>query len=480
MAAEAGPLPNDEYGDDVEMKRLSLSSNSTHSDDSQLLFNDEELMPKLPPQDRGWGAWSFLVGVWLVEAMLWGQSIRTCPWDLCSLLVGFFLSFGVFQSYYSSNPLFKDDKLIPVIGAVGISISYLGLPLTNALVLRFPRYQRHMVCAGWALSLGSLVLASFATKVWHLLLTQGFMFGISWVICYTPFLVAVNDWFNLRRGLAYGILFSASGVSGLILPFALEMSMHRFGFRNTLRGYVLLCILISGPGLFMIKPRSYPPAVQEAKEPKNRPSTGQYAFLRNPYAYAFALAVLFQGVVFFIPPTFLPSFATSLGMSHAQGDSLLAINSAFQVIGQLLLGHYSDRTHPHIPIAMSTVMSGLGALLLWGPAKTFLPLAAAAAVWGFFAQSFSVLWYRGIQHVTKNGNELWTMYGLISAERGISMFLQGPISSWLLGDEVEKDVYGIGKYRAVIIITGSLLLLATFCELTFFFEKRPDESAEDI
>lgn len=329
--------------------------------------------------------------------------------------------------------------------------------------------------------LTSMVLASFATNVWHLLLTQGLMFGISWVICYTPFLMAVNDWFNLRRGLAYGILFGASGVSGLILPFALETCMHRFGFRLTLRGYALLCVVVSGPGLFMIKPRTPPTPPHRLKQPKDRPPTGQYAFLRNPYAYAFFLAVFFQGLVFFIPPTFLPSFATSLGMSHAQGDSLLAINSLFQVIGQLLLGHYSDKTHPHIPVTISTIMSGLGTLLLWGPAKSFLPLAGAAAIWGFFAQSYSVLWYRAVQHVTRNGDELWTMYGWISAERGISMLLQGPISSFLLGDEVDKDAYGIGKYKSLVIFTGVLLILATLCEVVFLFEKKKDVvKAEDI
>lgn len=48
------------------------------------------------------------------------------------------------------------------------------------------------------------------------------MYSAGWVICYTPFLIMLNDWFSARRSLAYGILFGASGVSGLIIPFLLE------------------------------------------------------------------------------------------------------------------------------------------------------------------------------------------------------------------------------------------------------------------
>ncbi|KAF2104972.1 MFS general substrate transporter [Rhizodiscina lignyota] len=464
--ARSSTLADSEFRDDISLKRLSGSTNSSNTDLSQLLLSEhehDEHFPGLPPQDVGRGAWSFLLGIWLLEATLWG----------------FPLAFGVFQSYYSSLPEFKNDKNIPTIGALTISLSYLGVPVTNAIALRYPHIQRYMIVFGWLGTLLSLILASFATEVWHLILTQGFMYGFMWVIGYGPFLLWIPDWFNKRRGLAFGIFFGASGISGLILPFILESSCHRFGFRNTLRCFVVFTIFFSGPGLFLVRPRtpvghpehhtfSSSPKASASEIPK--PIPNKYAFLRNPYIYFFALAVFLQGLAFFLPPIFLPSFSTSLGLSHTTGDVLLAINSLAQVTGQMLLGHFSDKMHPHIPTTVATLFSGLAALLLWGPAKTFTPLAVFSGIWGFFAGSYSVLWYRAIGHLTHSHAELYTVYGWCSFERGLSMLLAGPIAAGLLGHEVVREEYGLGMFKNLVIFSVVTLLISTTTGFAFLFE----------
>lgn len=34
-----------------------------------------EDVEELPPVDKGWSAWSFLAGTWIVEALFWGEII---------------------------------------------------------------------------------------------------------------------------------------------------------------------------------------------------------------------------------------------------------------------------------------------------------------------------------------------------------------------------------------------------------------------
>jgi hypothetical protein len=64
--------------EDIEPRKASFSSDaSSGSEEDRFLLDvlDEELVAeKFPPVDRGAGAWKFLLGCWLIEAVLWGIS----------------------------------------------------------------------------------------------------------------------------------------------------------------------------------------------------------------------------------------------------------------------------------------------------------------------------------------------------------------------------------------------------------------------
>lgn len=63
-----------------------------------------------------------------------------------------------------------------------------------------------MIWAGWITCSLSLIAASFAKGVCHLVLTQGVAYGIGFLVLYYPLLNMLNDWFIKRHGLAYGVL----------------------------------------------------------------------------------------------------------------------------------------------------------------------------------------------------------------------------------------------------------------------------------
>jgi MFS family permease len=359
---------------------------------------------------------------------------------------------------------------------MAVGISYLGVPLTSPITLRYPQYHLHILFAGWALCILALVLASFATQTWHLILTQGALYGVGWVVCYTPFLIMLNDWFDTHRGLAYGILFGASGVSGLILPFGLEALLARYDFRITLRVFVVLIILISGPSFLLIRPR-IPFHLQLKPNPLPGPRK-RYRFLSNPLIYLFGGSIFLQGLAFPLPPTFLPSYATSLSLPARTGDTLLALNSLAQVIGQLLLGHFSDTFSTHLPHSLSSLIAGLSVLFLWGPAKNLGSLASFAALWGAFAGSYSVSWTKiaaGMAGGEEEGSRAaatMVLYSWFSFERGVADILAGPISAVLLGEEVDKGGYGLGRWRGVVGFCGGVLLVSSLGGVGWFRERR--------
>ena len=64
-------------------------------------------------------------------------------------------------------------------------IMYLGSPLYFALLQRFPLQRRVCAVAGLVLMAIALVTSSFATRVWHLILTQGVLYAIGGSMLYS-------------------------------------------------------------------------------------------------------------------------------------------------------------------------------------------------------------------------------------------------------------------------------------------------------
>ena len=77
-----------------------------------------------------------------------------------------------------------------------------------SLFRRYPDWVRTALWISVAVNCLAMLAASWATKVWHLILTQGILCGLSGAVLYTPVLLWLNGWFHLKRGLATGIIFS--------------------------------------------------------------------------------------------------------------------------------------------------------------------------------------------------------------------------------------------------------------------------------
>lgn len=139
----------------VPLKHLSRTSLSSGASDlSRLLSEDDDdnssssslSEPKLPPVDRGRGAWTCLIGCWLVEAVVWG----------------FPLAFGIWESHYSEHPLFHDSLNIPTIGTLATGVTFLSAPLTIYVLIRWPQYRNAFSAVGFVMCLAALLLASFS------------------------------------------------------------------------------------------------------------------------------------------------------------------------------------------------------------------------------------------------------------------------------------------------------------------------------
>jgi len=302
---------------------------------------------------------------------------------------------------------------------------------------------------------------------------QGVMYGVCWPLCYTPFVIMTNGWFVKRRGSVYGIIYGASGLGGIVLPYMLEKMLEGYGFRITLCMVVVLMLLFTGPGLVWVKgPPPPPPTTIAGHEADPSRRLGHVKFLNDALFWIFAAAAFVQGLSFYLPRFYLPTYAHALGLSHNQGAAILALYGVAQFVGQMGLGYLSDKLNIFIPVVLSTAVPALAALLIWGPAQTFAELVLFALLCSSFGAAFSVLWSRMSTFLTDYAATSTFIFGLFLCERGVANMLAGPIGEALTGESVDVKRYGLGKYGGVVVFVGLTSILSALSGFGYFVGRK--------
>ncbi|KAH7383518.1 major facilitator superfamily domain-containing protein [Cadophora sp. MPI-SDFR-AT-0126] len=390
----------------------------------------------LPPADGGVAAWRLIAVAFVFEALLWG----------------FLISFGVFQDYYSQQPQFANNPFISIVGTVASGISYLGAPLIIPVIKRYSKYQRHMIWIGWPLCILGLLAGSFARTLPTLIFTQGVMYGLGFLIFYYPIISFVNEFWIARRGMAYGILCASSGVSGIVMPFAVEGLLAKYGYQTTLRIIAIALVVLTGPLIPLLKGR-LPPSAHASAGKTN------WQALRSPVFWVYCTSNVAQGLGYFFPSLYLPSYATAIGLTGTQGALVLALLSVSQVVGQSTFGYLSDTRVPlNLLILISTLVSGLATLALWGLAQSLAALIMFALVYGFFGAGYVAMWARMGSAVSEEPTAALATFSLFCFGKGMGNVAAGPLSAALIRKGVVVGTYGIMRYKSVIVFTGSCML----------------------
>ncbi|CAL3965794.1 unnamed protein product [Diplocarpon coronariae] len=72
---------------------------------------------------------------------------------------------------------------------------------------------------------------------------------------YSSMISFISEFWIVRRGLAYGIICAASGVSGVVMPFAIEFNIAKEGYHSTLGFITFEILVLTGSLITMLKGR---------------------------------------------------------------------------------------------------------------------------------------------------------------------------------------------------------------------------------
>ncbi|KAJ7740260.1 major facilitator superfamily domain-containing protein, partial [Mycena maculata] len=375
---------------------------------------------------------------------------------------GFPNVYGVFLDSYLQDPSQKATTLLPLVGTLASGIITCSGPIVNPISARYPHWF------GAALCCGSLLAASYATKVVELVLIQGILYGIGGALLWLPCMQYISEWFvAVRRGTATGILF-AGKCRGLLLSLVLPQLISRYGSANALRILSIAFAIVLFPLLPFAKGR-LPLARVHIHGPAPR-GTGSRDWMKQTPFWIYLTVNTLEGFAHFVPIVYIPTFANDLRISSANSAvTLVVLNGTGGVRGWSVHGTSLRKIQP---MAISALLvASATTFTLWGVlAHTFSGLLAFGMVYGGVAGSWACLWTGFVRppatfviHV-KNTTFSASLY-IYLLSRGIASIVSTPISARLYaqpqnmtgGLSLENTGFevGNGRFEKMIIYVGT-------------------------
>jgi MFS family permease len=284
------------------------------------------------------------------------------------------------------------------------------------------------------------------------------MYAVGGLVAYFPAMSLITEWFVQRRGLAFGIMWAGTGISGTVLPFLLQWLLNTYGYRTTLRVWALALAILASICIYFIKPR-LPITSASSFRPID------LSFVKHRQFWLFQTGNILQSLGFFLPTLYIPSFALAIGLPAFAGPLALALFNVAFAFGAVLIGSLVDRFHVSVAILVCTIGQMVSIFVFWGLASSQAMLYIFAMLFGCFGGAFSCTWSgcaREMQRSSSSGGEngnvdVSLVVALLAAGKGIGAVISGPLSERLLVLDGWRGragfAYGSG-YGLLLVFTG--------------------------
>ncbi|KAJ5965866.1 major facilitator superfamily transporter [Penicillium waksmanii] len=382
-----------------------------------------------PPPDGGYG--------WVCTAA--AATINMHSW-------GFNSAYAVFLAHYLANDTFMGATSLQYafVGALSLTFLFLASPIATYSTRKLG--IRPTMIIGVIFETASLVAASFATKIWHLFLTQGLLFGIGLGLLFIPTAAVVPQWFTAKRSLASGISLAGAGLGGGVYSLSASAMIRSLGIFWAFRILAIIAFVVNSSCIILIKDRYRNTKV-------SRSTIDISLFRRLDYSLLIAFSS-FTMLGYFILIFSLANFANSIGLDSSQAATISAVFNFAQAVGRPIIGYFSDSLGRINMAGSTTFLAGLISLAIWIPSKTYGVSLLFAVSSGLVAGNF------------------WATIGPLVAEvldlgevpSGLSLlWLSLAIPSTFSEPIALKIVDGTGSYLGTELFTGMMYIAAAAC-----------------
>lgn len=279
-----------------------------------------------------------------------------------------------------------------VMGVVGFMI--------GAMIDR--RGPRPLMFAGGIICGAALMATSQVQELWQFYLARGVAQTLgNAMIGNLVVNVTLSRWFIARRGMAVSIASAGVSLGGVLMVPMISAVVDAWGWRN---GWVFLGVLVWAliiPSSFIIRraPEDYgmhpdgltPEQAVAFTASKKRLSAASEIQWTRPEALrtktiwliilAYGIANIGIGALLL----HLVPFLTDHGWSRGEAAALYSIQAWVALLSKPMWGVLMDRFHPRRLSAFGFAVAAIGvlAILAAGRSDSWVPMAAAMALWGF-------------------------------------------------------------------------------------------------
>lgn len=213
---------------------------------------------------------------------------------------------------------------------------------------------------------------------------------------YVPAVGAVQRWFTRRRGLASGLAVSGIGVGTLVMPVVARQMIEGLGWRGAWLTLGIAALIVGGAAAALLETSPERRGLQAdgAAAPAAAQAAIRHFTLREALAtrrfWLLYAATFLASAGTFVPFVHIVAYARDVGLTAAEGATLLSFIGLGSTLGRFAAGGAADRAGRRISTALA--FAGMGAMLLvWLLLTSFVPLAAFAVLFGTFYGGYVAL-----------------------------------------------------------------------------------------
>ncbi|KAL4888667.1 major facilitator superfamily domain-containing protein [Aspergillus ambiguus] len=370
----------------------------------------------------------------------YGWVCVACGCAITTHTFGIVGAFGVFLSHYLDANVYPGTSpmVYALIGGISCSQGWITSPLAATITRLWG--TRSTLLLGIVLQTLGLILASFSTQIWHLILTQGLLCGFGMLLLYIECAYIPAQWFSTKRSFATGLTVAGSGLGGAVYSLAARSMISNIGLPWAFRALAIITFVVNGVSALLIRDRN--------KEIGTRSVAFDWRLFRR-LDYLLVLAWAAPSMMMFIILGFsLSDYARSIGLTSSQGALITALFNIGQIFGRLGVGFISDMFGRIRVATMFTFFNGVLCFIFWKFATSYASIAAFSIVSGLFSPT---VWSALAPVVTE-------VVGVEGVQNGMTMcwiVISGPILA------SEPIALAIGKntsigYLGIQMLTGAL------------------------
>ncbi|KAL6251382.1 hypothetical protein RBB50_001591 [Rhinocladiella similis] len=400
-------------------------------DESAIPISNEKNDEPGPPPNGGFNAWLQVLGSFFLFFNCWG-TVNT---------------FGVFQTYYESNPLWHESPSnISWIGSIQAFLLLLVGVITGPAY--DAGYFRALITTGAALIPFGFMMTSLCKEYWQTMLAQAFCIGIGNGCLFIPSVAILPQYFSTKKALANGLAASGSSFGGVIYPIVFRRLEQQIGFGWATRVLGFISFVTVWFSVLVMRPRVMPK--------QKRHLVDKSAFSELPYVL-FCAAMFFGFLGFYGPVYYVQNYAIQKKIvAENLGFYLLPMLNAASIPGRIVPNFLADHVGPLNVLIPCSMMTGILALI-WIGIDNLGGIIVFVLFYGFFSGGFVSMPPVAIVTLTADMRKIGTRMGQCFFISAFGLLVGTPVSGAILGNG--NNWLGVQLFSGAGIVVTALLLL---------------------